>query len=114
MHTASVPRSAWQVSTKSSPKKCDLPDPLPPYTPLYLAGASSGSNIFAVGIFRMDNDTLNAMDQLQRPIIAVLDGLRSLAPAAVEDGIGGRDARRRRRLGIAHDANQHVQRAPGV
>jgi hypothetical protein len=34
MHTASVPRSAWQVSTSNSPKKCDLPDPRPPYTPL--------------------------------------------------------------------------------
>ena len=34
MHTASVPRSAWQFSTSNSPQKCDLPDPRPPYTPL--------------------------------------------------------------------------------
>nr|GAJ36698.1 hypothetical protein BDOA9_0159160 [Bradyrhizobium sp. DOA9] len=30
MQTASVPRSAWQVSTRSSPKKCDFPEPRPP------------------------------------------------------------------------------------
>jgi hypothetical protein len=30
MQIASVPRSAWQVSTKGSPKKCDLPEPRPP------------------------------------------------------------------------------------
>jgi hypothetical protein len=34
MQTASVPRSAWQVSTKSSPKKCDFPEPRPPNAPL--------------------------------------------------------------------------------
>ena len=65
MHTAEVPRSAWQISTRSSPKKCDFPDPRPPCTALYLAGASSGSNIFAVGIFRMDNDALDFVDQFK-------------------------------------------------
>jgi hypothetical protein len=34
IQTASVPRSAWQVSTSSSPKKCDLPEPRPPNAPL--------------------------------------------------------------------------------
>src|SRR5215467_13843198 len=58
MQTASVPRSAWQVSTRSSPKKCDLPEPRPPCNPLYRAAVNSGSNIFAVGILRMDNEML--------------------------------------------------------
>ena len=58
---ASVPRSAWQVSTRSSPKKCDLPEPRPPYTPLYLAGARSDSKTPAVGIFRIDNGTTYSM-----------------------------------------------------
>ena len=30
MQTASVPRSAWHVSTSNSPKKCDFPEPRPP------------------------------------------------------------------------------------
>ena len=62
----------------------------------------------------MDNDTLYSVDQFKRPIIAVLDGLRRLAPAAVEDGVGGRDSRRRRRLGVARDADQHIERGPGM
>ena len=45
----------------------------------------------AVGIFRMDNDTLDSVDQFKRAVIAVLDGLRRLAPAAVQDGVGGGD-----------------------
>src|SRR5882757_11574147 len=82
MQTADVPRSAWQISTRSSPKKCDFPEPLPPYALLYRAGASSGSKIRAVGIFRTDNDALDSMDQFKGAIAAVLDGLGGLAPAA--------------------------------
>src|SRR6186713_2731644 len=78
MHTADVPRSAWQLSTRSSPKKWDFPEPLPPYTPLYRAGASSGSNTLAVGILRTDNDALDSMDQFQRAVVAALDRLRRL------------------------------------
>ena len=66
MQTASVPRSAWQVSTRSSPKKCDLPEPRPPYTPLYLAGARSDSKTPAVGIFRIDNGTTYSMRKQAR------------------------------------------------
>src|SRR5215475_10007339 len=75
MHTASVPRSAWQVSTSSSPKKCDLPEPRPPNAPLYRLGASSGSNTRAVGILRVDNDTLDFVDELKRTIVAILQRL---------------------------------------
>ena len=45
-------------------------------------------------IFRIDNDALDAMDQFKRAAIAILDGLRRLAPAAIEDGIGRRHPRR--------------------
>src|ERR1700731_2890771 len=89
MHTAEVPRSAWQVSTGSSPKKCDFPEPLPPYRPLYRAGASSDSKTLAVGIFRMDNDALDSVDQLQRTVVAVADRLGGFAPAAIQNGIRG-------------------------
>src|SRR6202012_1009903 len=97
MQTASVPSSAWQVSTSSSPKKCDLPEPLPPKAPLYRAGASSGLNILAVGIFRTDifraeNDALDFMNQLQRAIVAILKRLHRPAPAAIEDRSRGRHA----------------------
>jgi hypothetical protein len=36
--------------------------------------------------------------------------LRRLTPAAIEERVGRRDARRRGRLGVAHHGNEHVQR----
>jgi hypothetical protein len=109
-----VPRSAWQVSTRSSPKKCDFPEPRPPKAPLYRAGWSSGSKTLAVGIFRVDNDALNLMDQFKGTVVGVLKRLRGLTPAAVENGVGGGDARGRGRILASHDADQHVDRRPGV
>ena len=53
MQTASVPGAIKHSSTISSPKKWLLPDPRPPYAPLYLAGASSGRNMGAVGMRRV-------------------------------------------------------------
>ena len=38
MQTASVPRSAWQLSTSSSPKKWDFPEPRPPIGALVARG----------------------------------------------------------------------------
>src|SRR3954454_3819644 len=81
MQTASVPRSAWQVSTRSSPKKWDFPEPLPPCAPLYRAACSKGSKILAVGILRVDNDALDSLDLFNGPVITTLERL-SLAPAA--------------------------------
>src|SRR5882757_5782673 len=104
MQTASVPRSAWQVSTSSSPKKCDLPEPRPPNAALYRLDASSGSNTRAVGILRVDNDTLDFVNEFKRAIVAILQRLRRLAPAAIKDGGRGRDARGRRRVLGFHDA----------
>ena len=64
--------------------------------------------------FQDDNDTLDTVDQFQCSLLAALDRLRRLAPAAVENGVGRRNARRHRRLGVAHDADQHVERGAGV
>src|SRR5215813_10200772 len=114
MQTASVPRSAWQVSTRSSPKKCDFPEPRPPKAALYLEGARSGSKIFAVGILRVDNDALDAVDEFERAIIAVLQGLRGLAPSAVEDRVRGRDARGVGGVLRSYHADQAIDRGPGV
>jgi hypothetical protein len=41
----------------------------------------------------MDNDALNSVDQLERAVRAALDGLRGLAPAAIQDGVRGHDPR---------------------
>lgn len=62
----------------------------------------------------MDNDALDSVDQFKGAIIAVLDRLRRLAPAAIQDGIGRGDPRRRRRFGIPHDAHQDIERGSGV
>src|ERR1700743_58453 len=81
-----------------------LPEPLPPKTPLYLAGESNGLNILAVGIFRTDiffgtdDDALNLVNQLQRGTLAVLERLHRPAPAAIEDRGSGRHTCRRGRV----------------
>ncbi len=62
----------------------------------------------------MDNDTLDSMDQFKGTVVAVVNGLRRLAPAAIQDGIGGSDPRRRRRFGIAHHGDQDIERALGT
>jgi len=65
-------------------------------------------------ILGIDDDTLDAMDKFKRAAVAIFDGLRRLAPAAIEDRVGGCNSRRRRRLGIAHDAHKHVECRTGM
>lgn len=60
----------------------------------------------------MDNDALDFMDQFEGALAAVLDRLGGLAPAAIQDGIGGGYFCGRRRILAAHDADQDVQRRP--
>ena len=62
----------------------------------------------------MDNDTLDFMDQLERTVIAIFQRLRGLAPAAVQDRIGGGDARGMRGVFRAHDADKDVDRRLGM
>ena len=70
--------------------------------------AGSGSSIFVVRPFRVNNYPLDAVNQFQRSAIAVLQRLRGLAPAAIENGVGGRDARGRRRILAPHDADENA------
>jgi len=62
----------------------------------------------------MDNDTLDSMDQLERTVVAASHGLRGLAPAAIENRVGGGDARRMGRVFRAHDADKDVDRRSRV
>ena len=62
----------------------------------------------------MDNDALDAVDQLECSVLAIFRCLRCLAPAAIENGVGRRNACRVGRILRSHDADESVDRAPGV
>ena len=62
----------------------------------------------------MDNDALDFMDQFKGSVVTALERLRGLTPAAVQNGVGGGDARGRGRILASHDADQYVDRRPGV
>ena len=59
----------------------------------------------------MNDDAFDAMDQFKR-VLVVANRLGRLAPAAIEDGVRRRHARRRGRLGVAHHGDEHIQRGP--
>lgn len=79
-----------------------------------VAGRSSGSKIRAAGIFRIDNNALDPVDQLQRALLAVGDRLDGLAPAAIQKRVGRGDACRWGSVLVAHDLGQRIDRATGV
>ena len=56
----------------------------------------------------MNNDALDPMNQFERTVTAVLQRLRSLAPAAIENGVGGRDAGGGSRVFAPHDADENA------
>jgi len=62
----------------------------------------------------MDNDALDSMDQFESVVVAILDWLRRLAPATIQNGVGGGDPCWRWCLGVPHNADKHVQRGPGM
>jgi hypothetical protein len=62
----------------------------------------------------MDNDALDTVDEFERAVIAVLQGLRGLSPATIEDGVRRRHARCRSGILAAHDTDQDIERGPGV
>jgi hypothetical protein len=62
----------------------------------------------------MNNDALDPVDQLKRAIAAVLQRLRGLAPAAVENGIGGRDTGGGGGILAPHDADENTDRGSGM
>ena len=62
----------------------------------------------------MNNDALDPMNQFERTITAVLQWLRGLAPAAIENGVGGRDAGGGGRILASHDADENADCGPGM
>jgi hypothetical protein len=60
------------------------------------------------------HDALDSMDQFKRAVIAVLQRLRGLAPAAIQDRVGGRDARGGCGIFRTHDAGQNIDRSAAV
>ena len=79
-----------------------------------LAKANDRASMTLGTPIRMNNDPLDPMDQLEPAIAAVLQRLRRLAPAAIEDGVGGRDAGRGRSILAPHDADENADRGSGV
>lgn len=67
-----------------------------------------------VPISWMHNDALDPVNQLERPLAAVLQRLRGLAPAAIEDGIGGGNAGGWRCILASHDADENAECGSGV
>ena len=66
------------------------------------------------GVEAKRHHALYSVNQFKRAIIAVLQRLRGLAPAAIENGVRGRNARRGRCILASHDADQDVDRGSGV
>ena len=62
----------------------------------------------------MNNDKLDPVDEFERTVAAALQRLRGLAPAAIEIGVGCRDARGRCRILASHDADENADRGSGV
>ena len=62
----------------------------------------------------MDNDALDFVDQLKRAVVAILDGLRRLAPAPIQDGVSRGDPRRGRGVFRAHDADKDIDCGSGM
>jgi len=62
----------------------------------------------------VDNDALDSVDHFKDAVITILQRLRGLALATIENGVGGRHPRRRGRILASHDADKDVDRGPGV
>jgi len=62
----------------------------------------------------MDNDSLDSVDQFESAVIAILDRLCGLAPAAVKNGVGRGYPRCRRCILAAHDADKDIERSLGM
>jgi hypothetical protein len=58
----------------------------------------------------MDNDTLESVDQFKGAVVVIPDRLRGLAPAAVQNGVGGGNPRGSGRVLASHYADQDIER----
>jgi hypothetical protein len=63
---------------------------------------------------RMHNDALDPVYEFERPVTTVRQRLRSLAPTAIEDGVGGGYAGGWRCILASHDADENADRGSGV
>ncbi|KRR23710.1 hypothetical protein CQ13_26905 [Bradyrhizobium retamae] len=72
------------------------------------------ARILLVSLFRMNYNTLDPVYEFERAVTAVLQRLCGLAPAAVENGIGGRDASGGSGILASHDADENADRGSGV
>jgi hypothetical protein len=64
--------------------------------------------MLSIPILGMNDDPLNAMNQFERTVATILQWLRGLAPAAVENGVGGGHAGGRCRIIASHDADENT------
>ena len=64
--------------------------------------------------FRMNDDALDPVNEFERAVATVLQRLRGLAPAAIENGVGGGDASGGRCILASHDADENADRGSGV
>src|SRR5437763_359789 len=71
-------------------------------------------NVLETSLGKIDNDTLDAVDHLERTVAAVLQRLGSLAPATIKNGVGGGDAGGGGCILASHDADENADRGPGV
>lgn len=71
-------------------------------------------NHLAAVLLGMNNDALDAMNEFERAVAAVLQRLRGLAPAAVENGVGGRHACGGGCVLASHDADKNADGSPGM
>ena len=62
----------------------------------------------------MDNDALDSVNQFESAVIAILDRLCGLAPAAVQNGVGCGYPRCRRCILASHDADKDIERGFGM
>ena len=75
---------------------------------------TEASSSFLVRPFRVNDNALYPMNELDRPITAVLQRLRGFAPTAIENGVGGRDAGGGGRILAPHYGDENADCGSGV
>ena len=62
----------------------------------------------------MDNDALDSVDHFECAVVAVARWAAWPCPAAIQDGVRGGDPRGRGGVFRSHDADQDIERRPGM
>jgi hypothetical protein len=71
-------------------------------------------NHLAAVLLGMNNDALDPMNQFELTVAAVLQRLRGLAPAAIENGVGGGDTGGGSCILASHDTDENADCGPGM